>query len=38
MLRRNVSEKSKLSIFLDQQPENLYSLLVLYDQVKDYQI
>ena len=32
-----VPRKSKLSIPLDQQSEILYSLLLLYLQVKDYQ-
>ena len=34
---RHFSEKSKLSISLDQQSEMLYSLLLLYAQVKLYQ-
>ena len=31
------STKLKLSITLDQQPEILYNLLLLYPQVEDYQ-
>ena len=30
-------KKLKLSMFLDQQPEYLYSLFSLYFQVEDYQ-
>ena len=34
---RQFFKKSKLSIFLDQQSEHLYSLFLLYVRVEDYQ-
>ena len=34
---RSLYKKSKLSIYLDQKSEILYSLLLLYVQTEDYQ-